>query len=65
MLCYCITKLHKNIMFYTEWVWPLAFVYTYVALGTIEITYSYQFIGVLLVLYALSKDKGSFEMEMS
>lgn len=65
MLCYCIIKLHKNIMFYTEWVWPLAFVYTYVALGTIEITYSYQFIGVLLVLYALSEDKGSFEMEMS
>ena len=65
ILCYCITKLHKNIMFYTEWVWPLAFVYTYVALGTIEITYSYQFIGVLLVLYALSEDKGSFEMEIS
>lgn len=41
MLCYCITRLNKNIMIYTEWVWPLAFVYTYVALGTIEITYSY------------------------
>lgn len=65
MLCYCITRLNKNIMIYTEWVWPLAFVYTYVALGTIEITYSYQFIGALLILYALSKDKESFEMEMN
>lgn len=52
-------------MIYTEWVWPLAFVYTYVALGTIEITYSYQFVGALLILYALSKDKESFEMEMN
>mgnify|MGYP000152170206 CR=1 FL=1 len=53
MLCYCITRLNKNIMIYTEWVWPLAFVYTYVALGTIEITYSYQFVGALLEKYIL------------
>lgn len=58
ILCYCINRLHKNIAICTEWVWPLAFVYTYVVLGTIEITYSYQFIGILLVLYALSEDKG-------
>lgn len=58
ILCYCINRLHKNIVICTEWVWPLAFVYTYVVLGTIEITYSYQFIGILLVLYALSEDKG-------
>ena len=54
----CVSKLHKTFGLYTEWVWLLAFLYTYVILGMIEITYSsMQFIGALLVIYFMGEKK--------
>ncbi|MEQ2563857.1 hypothetical protein WMO41_11910 [Ventrimonas sp. CLA-AP-H27] len=54
IIYYCISKVHKTFTSYTEWVWFLAFAYTYVVLGMIEITYGMQFMGALLVLYFMS-----------
>ena len=53
----CMCKSHKVVLrtdkLFNTWIWPMALVYTYILLGTIEITYNMQFVGALMLVYCM------------
>ena len=65
ILSYCMKKYYKLILKsknnLKEYSWILSFIYVYIILGIIEITYDMQFIGMILILYSISigKNKGN------
>lgn len=59
----CVSKMHRRVLQngkkFRTWIWPFALIYTYIFLGTVEITYNMQFISALLLLYFIDADQNN------
>lgn len=47
----------KNLRNCRQWIWLVAYIYTLIFIGTVEITYTMYFFGVIVLIYILGNEK--------